>query len=56
MTIRTEAISRKHNRKGFRCGESALDKWFEVQAGQDERRNIARVFVALDGDGIVEMP
>lgn len=53
MTIRIEALSRKHNRKGFRCGESALDKWFEAQAGQDERRNIARVFVALDGDWIV---
>ena len=53
MNIRIEALSRKHERTGFRCGESALDKWFEVQAGQDERRNIARVFVALDSDGIV---
>jgi GNAT superfamily N-acetyltransferase len=53
VTIRIEALSRKHHRKGFRCGESALDKWFEAQSGQDEWRNIARVFVALDGDWIV---
>jgi GNAT superfamily N-acetyltransferase len=30
-----------------------LDHWFETQAGQDERRNVARVFVALDAAGIV---
>lgn len=53
MNLRIEALSKKHNRKGFRCGESALDRWFEAHAGQDERRNIARVFVALDGDGVV---
>jgi hypothetical protein len=33
-------------------GERALDRWFESQAGQDERRNIARVFVAIDDLGI----
>jgi GNAT superfamily N-acetyltransferase len=53
VNIRIEALSKKHNRKGFHCGESALDGWFQAQAGQDERRNIARVFVALDDDGIV---
>lgn len=53
MNIRIEALSRKHERRGFRCGEPALDNWFVAQAGQDERRNIARVFVAIDGDGIV---
>jgi hypothetical protein len=53
VSIRIEALSRKHARTGFLCGESALDKWFEVQAGQGGRRNIASALVALDGDGIV---
>ena len=38
----------KHDRGGFQCGVAALDDWFQVRAGQDERRNVARVFVALD--------
>jgi len=32
----------------FRCGNRNLDEWFHKRASQDERRNIARVFVALD--------
>jgi len=53
VTIRFEPLSRVHNRKGFRCGEHALDTWFELQASQDQKRNIARVFVALDSEGVV---
>ena len=30
----------------------ALDDWFHKRAGQDARRNVARVFVALDGERI----
>ncbi len=30
----------------------ALDEWFHKRAGQDGRRNVARVFVARDGDAI----
>lgn len=30
----------------------ALDDWFHKRAGQDDRRDVARVFVALDGDRI----
>jgi GNAT superfamily N-acetyltransferase len=52
VTVRIESLRKEHKRKGFRCGEPALDKWFESQAGQDERRNIARVFVAMDDLGI----
>ena len=46
-------LAKSHDRSGFRCGESALDDWFRKRAGQDERRNIARVFVALDDDARV---
>ena len=38
----------KHDRAAFSCGMPALDDWFRIRAGQDEKRNIARVFVAID--------
>ena len=38
----------KHDRAAFSCGVVALDSWFHLRAGQDEKRNVARVFVAVD--------
>jgi predicted GNAT family N-acyltransferase len=38
----------KHERAAFSCGVAALDDWFRLRAGQDEKRNVARVFVAID--------
>jgi len=38
----------KHDRAAFSCGVAALDAWFRLRAGQDEKRNVARVFVAID--------
>ena len=38
----------KHDRAAFSCGVAALDDWFRLRAGQDEKRNVARVFVAVD--------
>jgi len=52
VTIRFESLSKKHDRSTFVCGVPALDDWFRARASQDERRNIARVFVALDDQGI----
>ena len=43
----------KHDRANFLCGVAALDDWFRLRASQDEKRNVARVFVAVDGDGRV---
>jgi predicted GNAT family N-acyltransferase len=37
-----------HDRASFTCGQPALDDWFRRRAGQDDRRNVARVFVAMD--------
>jgi GNAT superfamily N-acetyltransferase len=37
-----------HDRALFSCGVAALDDWFHTRAGQDEKRNVARVFVAVD--------
>ena len=52
MTFTIQPLGKSHGRAGFRCGESDLDAWFHKQAGQDERRNVARVFVAIDELGI----
>jgi GNAT superfamily N-acetyltransferase len=44
----------KHDRAAFSCGVAALDEWFHRRAGQDEKRNMARVFIAIDDQrGIV---
>jgi GNAT superfamily N-acetyltransferase len=41
----------KHDQAAFSCGVASLDDWFRLRAGQDEKRNVARVFVALDDQG-----
>jgi GNAT superfamily N-acetyltransferase len=38
----------KHDRAAFSCSVAALDDWFHARAGQDEKPNVARVFVAVD--------
>ena len=48
MGIVIETLGKRHNRAAFSCGEPDLDGWFRHRAGQDERRNLARVFVAVD--------
>ncbi len=47
MTITIEPLG-KHDRAAFSCGVAALDEWFRQRASQDERRNVSRVFVAID--------
>jgi len=45
----------KHDRAAFSCGVAASDDWFRLRAGQDEKRHVARVFVAFDDQrGIVD--
>lgn len=54
MAIVFEALGKQHDRTKFSCGRSELDDWFRRRAGQDERRNVARVFVAVDSElGVV---
>lgn len=43
-----EPLGKHHDRGAFACGQPALDDWFRQRASQDEKRNVARVFVALD--------
>lgn len=53
MTITIEPLG-KHDRVTFSCGRADLDDWFRRRASQDERRDMARVFVAVDSDlGVV---
>ena len=48
MIIGIAPLGKEHERASFSCGVAALDDWFKTRASQDEKRNIARVFVAVD--------
>lgn len=48
MALTIAPLDKAHDRKAFACGQPELDDWFRRRAGQDERRNLARVFVAVD--------
>jgi ribosomal protein S18 acetylase RimI-like enzyme len=53
LAIAIEPLGRQHDRAEFSCGQPALDDWFRRRAGQDEKRNVARVFVAIDDERCV---
>lgn len=46
--FRLEPLGEQHERSSFRCGEEALDRYFQTQATQDIRRHIANCFVAVE--------
>jgi ribosomal protein S18 acetylase RimI-like enzyme len=46
--FRLEPLSEEHDRSLFRCGEDALDRYFQTQVTQDIRRHIANCFVAVE--------
>lgn len=50
MGIVIEPLGKHHDRAGFSCGQPDLDDWFRLRASQDEKRNIARVFVAVTAE------
>jgi ribosomal protein S18 acetylase RimI-like enzyme len=52
MALRFEPLSKAHDRTTFFSGSLELDRWFRMQAGQDARRGVTRVFVAVDGVGV----
>lgn len=51
--IRFEVLAAAHDRTTFSCGNLALDEWFRTRAGQDRKRNVAQVFVAIREKRIV---
>ena len=42
-----------HEVADFACGEESLDRWLHRYAGQGERRDATRNFVATDEQGTV---
>jgi GNAT superfamily N-acetyltransferase len=48
-----EPLGPHHDRRAFTCGQPDLDAWFRERASQDEKRNLARVFVACDAEGVI---
>jgi len=54
MAFTIEPLNKGHDRKPFQCGQPDLDDWFQRRAIQDEKRNVARVFVASnDEHGVI---
>jgi ribosomal protein S18 acetylase RimI-like enzyme len=54
LIVGIEPLGKQHDRAKFSSGQPDIDDWFRRRAGQDQRRDIARVFVALDDElGIV---
>jgi GNAT superfamily N-acetyltransferase len=50
LGILIEPLGKHHDRTRFSCGQPDLDEWFRLRASQDEKRNVARVFVAIDAE------
>jgi predicted N-acetyltransferase YhbS len=47
------AFDRKFDRSSFSCGKPDLDDWLKRQAGQQERANNTRTFLAVRGQQII---
>lgn len=43
-----EPLAKHHDRGSFSSGESEIDEWFRTRASQDAKRNVARIFVAIE--------
>ncbi len=52
MGLRIELLGPGHRRAGFNCGEPALDDFLARLAGQQQRRNFSRTYVAVAEDGV----
>lgn len=54
MAITFGPLASSDDRAAFSCEEPALTGWFQSRAGQEQKRNVAQVFVARDDElGIV---
>ncbi|PRY52240.1 acetyltransferase (GNAT) family protein [Knoellia remsis] len=49
-SIEIVSFSRALDRSAFSCGKPDLDGWLKTQAGQQERSDNTRTFVAVDGE------
>ncbi|WP_277061361.1 GNAT family N-acetyltransferase [Rivihabitans pingtungensis] len=48
MKVQVQSLSSIHNRKNFDCGQAQLNNWLATMAGQQQEKNIARTFVAVN--------
>lgn len=48
MKVQVQSLSSIHNRKNFDCGQAQLNSWLATMAGQQQEKNIARTFVAVN--------
>jgi ribosomal protein S18 acetylase RimI-like enzyme len=46
--FRCDPLAEALDRTGFRCGEEALDRYFQTQVTQDIRRRVANCFVVVE--------
>ncbi|MGH8672781.1 MAG: GNAT family N-acetyltransferase [Burkholderiales bacterium] len=54
MPITIGPLDVSDDRAAFSCEEPALTDWFRTRAGQEQKRNIAQIFVARDNElGVV---
>ena len=47
------AFDRRFDRSFFSCGKQDLDDWLKTKAGQQERANNTRTFLAVDGSKVI---
>ena len=47
-SFRFETLGDGHDRAAFRCGDDALDRYFQMQVTQDIRRRITNCFVVVE--------
>lgn len=47
------AFDRRLDRSSFNCGKPDLDDWLKARAGQQERANNTRAFLAVDGSKVI---
>ncbi len=48
-----ERLDEGHDLASFRCGVDALDVWLKVHAVENQRRNLSRSFVLIEGGQVI---
>ena len=50
ISVDIEALSKVHDRASFVCSNEFLNFYLKQQVNQDDRKNLANCFVAVDND------
>lgn len=48
MKVQIQPLNSEHNRENFDCGTPQLNTWLATMASQQQEKNIARTFVAVE--------